>query len=137
MFLKEESTLCRAYTNVLNVFGMKQLINVQNRITDTTCTILDLIVTNSSQTLVKSSCIDYYFRLIFVHTYITSKRIELESPCCQVLKPFEFSSKAEQLGLSSSIRLVVMFFCNDFKINVIAKQIFSVFDFILRYLPNE
>ena len=58
-------------------------------------------------------------------------------PVGQVLKPFKFSLKGEQLGLSSSIRLKVTFFRNDFKIHVIAKNKFLLFDFVLRYLPNE
>ena len=37
----------------------------------------------------------------------------------------------------SSIRLEVMFFRNNFEIHVVAKNKFSVFDFDLRYLPNE
>ena len=39
---------------------------------------------------------------------ITSKRIELESPVVQDWSGFEFSTKPDQPGLSSSIRLEVV-----------------------------
>ena len=45
-------------------------------------------------------------------------------PDGQVLKPFKFSSKTDQPGPSSSTRLEVMIFCNNFKIHVIAKKVF-------------
>ena len=43
-----------------------------------------------------------------VHTYITSKRIELESPCWSGFEVFRIFFKPVQPGVSSSIRLEVM-----------------------------
>ena len=57
-FLKKDSTLCRAYTNVLSAFNLKQLINIPTRITDTTATILDHIITNSSGKLYNFGVLD-------------------------------------------------------------------------------
>ena len=47
----------------------------------------------------KESCIRFYK---------TSKWIELEGPCCPDLKLFEYASKPDQQGFSSSICLDVM-----------------------------
>ena len=44
-----------------------------------------------------------------VYRYLTFKQIELKSPCCQVLRHFEYSLEPHQQGLFSSIRLEVMY----------------------------
>ena len=43
-----------------------------------------------------------------IRFYITLKWIELEGACCSDLKLFEYASKPEQQGFSSSICLDVM-----------------------------
>ena len=45
----------------------------------------------------------------FVYIYMTSKRIELERPGCSGFEDYLKSSKSDQQGLSSSIRLEIMY----------------------------
>ena len=47
-YSKRGSALCRRYMGIINLFNLKQLIDVPTRVTDNSCSILDHILTNSS-----------------------------------------------------------------------------------------
>ena len=57
-YAKRGAVLCRDYIRFLNLFNMKQIINVPTRVTDTTRTILDHVVTNSSGKLGRFGVLD-------------------------------------------------------------------------------